>query len=243
MSERAADLSAIWREFAATRDLGLRNQLVEAHLELARTIAAMLYRHRGTLEVEFGDYLQFATLGLIEAVDRFDVGRGVAFASFASIRMRGAVLNSLSALSEEYQQIDLRKRLRLDRVESLRRPETGGRDLFARLADMAVGLALSQLLEGSGMLQGEGDTTATYQQQFYDSTRERQLRETLERVVKSLPEQERRVIRYHYFQNIGFGDVAELLGVTKGRVSQIHRRALQLLRQAQVAAPTLSREL
>lgn len=237
------DLAASWRRFAQTRDIGLRNQLVESHLELARTVAAVLYRHRGGLEVEFADYLQFATLGLIESVDRFDVERGVSFASFASIRMRGAVLNCLSGLSEQYQQIDLRKRLRQERVDSLRRPDGASRDLFSGLADMAVGLALSQLLEGSGLMQASGEMAPSYQREFYDATQQRQLRETLERLVQSLPEQERRVVRYHYFQNIGFTEIAALLGLSKGRISQIHRHALLQLRQAHGSQPSLSREV
>lgn len=244
MGGAAADLTASWREFAVTRDGALRNRLVEAHLELARIVAAQLYRQRGSLAVEFADYLQFATLGLIEAVDRFDVERGVAFASFASVRIRGAVLNSLAGLSEQYQQIDLRKRLRQERVESLRRPAAEARqDLFGRLAEMAIGMALSQLLEGSGMLQGPDDAPGAYQQQFYDSARERQLRESLARLVQGLPDAERRVVRYHYFQNIAFGEIAELLGVSKGRVSQIHRQALLLLKQAQAGGRLLQRDL
>lgn len=242
-----ADLAAAWRELAATRDLGLRNQLVESHLKLARTVAAVLYRHRGGLAVEFGDYVQFATLGLIEAVDRFDVERGVPFASFASLRIRGSVLNSLAGLSEQYQQLDLRKRLRRERLESLRRPDAGTvqlhpHDLFSGLAEMAIGLALAHLLEGSGMLQGLGDSTPAYRQEFYDSTRERQLRETLEMLVGSLPERERRVVRYHYFQNIAFSEIAELLGLTRGRVSQIHRQALLLLKAQRAGLPSLDRD-
>lgn len=241
--DQPLDLTARWREFATTRDLGLRNDLVESHLALARTVAAVLYGHRGGLEVEFADYLQFATLGLIEAVDRFDVERGVAFASFASIRIRGSVLNALSGLSEQYQQIDLRKRLRQERLDSLRRPALAGRDLFGGLAQMAVGLALSHLLEGSGMLQAQGDNAPSFKQEFYDGARDRQLREAIERLVHALPVQARRVVRYHYFQNIGFTEIAELMGLTKGRISQIHRQALLLLKEARGGQPSLSREL
>jgi RNA polymerase sigma factor for flagellar operon FliA len=243
MGEAAGDLTALWREFAGSRDVGLRNQLVEAHLNLARTVAATLYRHRGSLKVEFGDYLQLATLGLIEAVDRFDVDRGVAFASFATMRVRGAVLNNLAGMSEQFQQLDLRRRLRQERIESLHRSPGGQPDLFASLVDMAVGLALSHLLEGSGMLQLPDEGGTTYQQHFYDSTRERQLRETLARLVEALPDQERRVLRYHYFQNVAFTEIGDLMGVSKGRVSQIHRHALQLLREARGGGQSLERDI
>lgn len=237
----AEDLSAAWREFAATRDNALRNQLVEAHLELARIVAATLYRNRGSLEVEFADYLQLATLGLIESVDRYDATLGVQFDSYATLRIRGSVLNALTGLSEQYQQIDLRKRLRQERLESLRQQRNGPADLYGRLADVAVGLALAQLLEGSGMLQRDDETERSFQHHFYDSARERQLREAVDSAVQTLPDQERRVVRYHYYQKLGFTEIAELLGLSKGRVSQIHRQALQLLRR--VRGGSLSGEL
>jgi len=229
------ELDAQWRAFAVHRDTERRNRLVEAHLPLARTIAATMYAARAGIVAEFGDYLQFATLGLIEAVDRFDPGRGVAFAGFASVRIRGAVLNSLEALSEQYQQVNLRKRLRQERLDSLRtmRPSPHARDRFAALADVTVALALSHLLEDSGMIAGRSEDASAYRQEFYASVFDRQMRDGLLRLVQALPEQERRVVRYHYYQNIAFTEIAALLGVTKGRVSQIHRQALELLRDAQ----------
>ena len=68
-----------------------------------------------------------AVKAMCDLVDRFDVERGVTFASFASIRIRGSVLNSLAGLSEQYQQIDLRKRLRQERLDSLRPPAVSPR--------------------------------------------------------------------------------------------------------------------
>ena len=68
------------------RDADARNRLIEHHLPLARTIAATLFARRGAMVVEFMDYMQLATVGLIESIDRFDPQRGVAFEAFASRR-------------------------------------------------------------------------------------------------------------------------------------------------------------
>src|SRR3954462_13251534 len=64
--------------------LASRNALIEYYLPLCRTIAAGLYARRGGLEVEFLDYMQFATIGMIEAVERFDPALGNAFNTFAT---------------------------------------------------------------------------------------------------------------------------------------------------------------
>src|SRR5215212_1729643 len=114
-----ADEQRLWKAFNEQHSQDARNLLIDHYLPLSGKIAKMLYAKRGGLEVEFVDYLQQAAQGLIEAIDRFDPTRGVAFEAYAALRIRGAVLNSLTAMSEKYAQLSLRKRLRQERVESL----------------------------------------------------------------------------------------------------------------------------
>jgi RNA polymerase sigma factor for flagellar operon FliA len=118
--QSASDEGALWAALIDRRDVASRNRVVEYYLPLCRTIAATLYGKRGGLEVDFLDYMQFATLGLIEAVERFDPSLGFAFTTFATPRIRGAVLNNLEPLSEHYTQIRLRQRIAAQRLESLR---------------------------------------------------------------------------------------------------------------------------
>lgn len=234
---RDSDEAGLWAQFARDRGVATRNRLIEHYLPLCRTVAGMAYAKRGGLEVEFLDYMQFATLGLIEAVQRFDPALGVAFPTFATPRIRGSILNNLEPLSEHYTQIALRKRIAKERLESLNPPgEPGGgkrrkHDLLSSLADLTVGLALAHLLEGSGMLVGEGEEHS-YRQEFYENEEQKQLRDTLAKLVRALPEQERRVVRYHYYQGLDFTEIAKLLELSKGRISQIHRQALHLVRDA-----------
>lgn len=100
-----ATAQSLWRTFALGRDADARNRLIEHYLPLARTIAATLYARRAAPRRGGGrlmDYMQLATLGLIESADRFDAGRGMPFEAYAAPRLRGAVLNALEALSETY---------------------------------------------------------------------------------------------------------------------------------------------
>jgi RNA polymerase sigma factor for flagellar operon FliA len=232
------DAQGLWNDFKDQRSQETRNRLLDHYLPLSRKIAKILYARRGGLEVEFADYLQQATQGLIEAIDRFDPTRGVAFETYATVRIRGAVLNSLPAMSEKYAQINLRKRLRRERVDSLtepmQEPGTRARDSFLELAELAIGLAISYMLEGTGMVGAETSSWAGGRD-AYSSMEQRQLADSLRRLVEALPQRERTVVQSHYYQGLSFTEVAETLGVTKGRVSQIHRQALQLIREAQAA--------
>jgi RNA polymerase sigma factor FliA len=222
-------------------DRDARSQLIERYLPLCRVIAASLYGKRVTDDAEFADYMQYATLGLIEAVDGFDYQRGVQFNTFATYRIQGAIRNSIVNFSERREQVGLLVRLKKERLESIklddaaqgrRRPKTA--KLTHEMAEVTVISALSYLLEGSGMLAPR--TEPGYVEHFYDSLELRQLQERLVALVDALPDQERRVVKYHYFQNLEFTEIANIFGLTKGRISQIHKRALVLLREARALA-------
>jgi RNA polymerase sigma factor for flagellar operon FliA len=231
---RDPSVEPLWSAFVARRDVASRNRLIEYYLPLCRTIAATLYAKRGGLEVEFLDYMQYATLGLIEAVERFDPALGNAFTTFATPRIRGSILNALEPMSEQYTQIGLRKRIAAQRYESLQQTEEPARrrrrDLLTELSELTIGLALTHLLEGSGMI--EAEVEHSYRHEFYDDAAKKQLRATLAGFVRALPEQERRVVQYHYYHGLDFTDIAQVMELSKGRISQIHRQAIALIREA-----------
>ena len=234
----AGEEAALWRLLREDGDAGARERLLALHMGYAKVVAASYYARRFHDEIEFGDYLQYARLGLLEALERFDPGRGAQFRTFAARRMHGAILDGIERFTEKQQQIAARQRLRTERLQDVKllageRSGSGNgvpqdaRQLFAYVAEAGIGLALCWLLEGSGMVDGEAQTTA---QPFYRSTELRQLRDRLLHSIDGLPAQERTVIRSHYLQEVPFEGIAASLQLTRGRISQVHRRALLRLR-------------
>lgn len=211
----------------------VREQLIEHYLPLARIMAGKLYAGRTHDEIEFDDYLQLATIGLIETIDRFDPWRGVQFKTYATVRMRGAILNGLERLSEKQQQIACRQRLREERADALAADampdDLDG--LFGMLAEVGVGLALGILLEGSGMVDEDAQAGLREQPSYFAHVELQQLREQVRALVDSLPGQERTVTWLHYVQDMPFADIALKLEVSRGRIAQIHRKALASLRE------------
>jgi len=229
--------AALWQRWRGAGDAQARERLLELHLPYTRVVAATYYARRYSDEVEFGDYLQYASVGLIEAMDRYDPGRGVQFRTFAARRMHGAILSGLERSTEKQQQIAARQRLRAERlrdvhamaVEQGAAPGPSAEQLMRFVADVGIGLAVCWMLEGTGMVEdGAGATTAL---PFYRSAQLRQVRERLVEAVDRLPPQQRTVIRHHYLQDVPFETIAADLQLTKGRISQIHKQALLHLRR------------
>lgn len=221
-----------WRAYRENRDPELREQLIEHYLPFARMLAAKAYANRTQMELEFADYLQYASIGLVEAVDRFDPAIMPKFEPFSALRINGAILNGIVSLTEVQEQISARKALVAERVKSLKKESASPKDpdsVFAYLAEMAIGLAVGFALEGSGMYQPE---EGNYEENVYRSIELKQLYRKVAELTESLPDRERRIIKLHYQQQVPFDEIAEMLGVTKGRVSQMHKAALIRLKEA-----------
>ncbi|HEY0823666.1 MAG TPA: sigma-70 family RNA polymerase sigma factor, partial [Ramlibacter sp.] len=202
----------------------------------AKVVAASYYSRRFHDEIEFGDYLQYASLGLLEALDRYDPARGVQFRTFAARRMHGAILNGLERLTEKQQQIAARQRLRAERLQDLKSLAQVGSgaagpqqpdQLLRFVSDVGIGLALCWMLEGTAMVENVEASAAA---PFYQGLALKQARERLLHAVDALSPQERTVIRNHYLQEMPFDEIAAMLHLTKGRISQIHKQALLRLR-------------
>jgi RNA polymerase sigma factor for flagellar operon FliA len=222
------DESALWKSYVASRDDSIRKRLVDAKLPFARVIAGKVYAGRHHDEFEFDEYLQFAVVGLMESIDRFDPDRGAHFGTYAGRRIIGAILSGLEKLSEKQQQISFRHKIVNERVASLQptiKPESL-EQLFSCLADVGFGLALSYLLDGSGMID-VGERSAVASQ--YDRLEMKQLQQRIRGLLTRLPDMEQRVIRYHYLQDMPFHEIAARCVLTKGRISQLHRNGLALL--------------
>lgn len=223
--------AALWREFSAGGSASARRKLFDLHHVFARQIAAKHFLDRKSGDIEFADLCQLAYAGLLEALDRYDPARGVGFRPFARRRISGSVLDGLAHMSELREQVSFRKRIRTERLKSLTidKPEAlDAPKAMAALIEMATGLALGFMLEGSGLYTAE--EAADTRSSPYDSLAWKQLVAALKDEVSKLPPHEEKIVRYHYLHGLGFDQISALLELSKGRISQIHRSSLRTLR-------------
>jgi RNA polymerase sigma factor for flagellar operon FliA len=223
-------LASLWRGAQSPEG---REQLIAHYLPFARMMAAKMYAGRTHRTVEFDEYLQFARLGLIEAVDRFEPARGYKFETYAASRINGAILSGMEAYSEVHEQVAARKRIVGSRLASLQDgARVDGPDgLFGYLAELAIGLAVGFALDNPS-LYSDPQSGARYEDNTYAGVELKQLRARITALLQELPGKHRQVIAYHYLQQLAFEDIAGLLQLSRGRIAQIHKEALLKLRQA-----------
>jgi RNA polymerase sigma factor for flagellar operon FliA len=225
------DEASLWRTYVECRDPGVRVELIARYMQTAQRIAASMYARRPFSELEFADYLQYARIGLIESIDRFEPGRGASFETYAGHRIKGAILNGIETNSELTAQCAHRRDMINERVASVhtKNRRTAGEDPFAWLAQTAIDLAFGYALEDAGI---HGDEASHEANDVYNILELKQIRDRLAIIVEALPEREKVIIKGHYFDHLDFAVLASQLGLTKGRVSQLHARGLTMVREA-----------
>lgn len=192
-----------------------RNQ---ALLEWYPMVERIAYRAATTYGLPNGvdtdDLVSSGVLGLAEAFDRYDAARGVAFEAFAIPRVKGAIIDAIRAADW------------VPRKARQRSRETG----------QPVALLVS--MDESRSTSGDDDST-TADRLADDHLPEpgadllaAENRRELVGALNRLPERERMIVTLHYFERVALQDIARALSVTESRVSQLHTRALRMLRAA-----------
>lgn len=213
----------------------------QAHLDLVRKIAWHFHGRVGQ-RVEIDDLLQVGYLGLLDASRRYVPQPGVTFAAYAAIRIRGAIVDYLRSASN----------LCRATIQVQRKVEAASRKLEQRLMRAPSEAEIAQALDmtpqelarqraetGAGQVMSLDDVYTDHSLIFRDgnvSAEDRlelgEMKRNLARAVRELPEREQLVIQLYYVEELNVYEVAEVLGVTTGRVSQIKKSAVTHLREA-----------
>lgn len=218
--------AALWRRLRFERETRCREQIFTRYRGLARAIAIRQLGRRPRRGTELGDLEHFAYEGLLQAIDRFDPLRGTAFGAYAQRRIIGSIADGAARMSETDSMHGFRRRQETERVRSLRAGVPVD-DPIATLAALASGLAVGLMLEGFGAAERAVDP----QPSAYDSLAWREITALLLREIDRLSDREAFVLRQHYEAGISFVQIADVLGLSKGRISQLHAGAVQKLRR------------
>ncbi len=238
-----AGIVELWRRFAGG-DGGARHGLIVHYAPLVKFVAGRIGAGLPKT-VEPQDLVSYGTIGLIDAVDKFDPQRGVRFETYASVRIRGSIVDALRRLdwvprsvrtrAREIQRglADLEHRLQRSPTESELADHLGMdvAKLRSALGDVAAGgvIGLDELgsEEGPALREVLADPAAADPAGVVDR---KELRRILIEAIRGLPDRERDVVAMYYFEAMTLAQIGGILDITESRVSQIHAKAVLSLR-------------
>lgn len=241
-------LGQIWDAFKGSADVDARERLILHYAPLVKYVASRVATGLPS-SVEQADLVSYGMFGLIDALQKFEPGRGFKFETYAIPRIRGAIIDELRSMdwvprSVRFKQREIEKSLA--DLESMLKRQPTEKELAERL-----GMSLAELHEvitqisfvsvlaldetvSVGADRGEQvslvDTLADKGLDPSWGVESQETRGLLAAAINSLSEREKIVVTLYYFEGLTLAEIGTILGVTESRVCQIHTKAVGALR-------------
>lgn len=239
------ELESVWKTFKRTRDENLRNTLIEHHMPLVRSIAERVLQ---TLpkSIELDDLSSAGTFGLMDAINGFDLSRGIKFKTYCTTRIRGSILDELRSQDWVPRLVRL-KAHRLDRAIRRLEGEFGRSPNQVEIAN-ELGITLEEL--EAHQAEANAKTIFSLSEKWDDGDEEKEMEkveiladrkaidpvdtiqqhDALEMITSSLTKKERLIILMYYYEGLTMREIGEIMELTESRVCQIHSNVMARLK-------------
>ncbi|OGV96869.1 hypothetical protein A2W24_01765 [Microgenomates group bacterium RBG_16_45_19] len=241
-------VQADWDTYHKTKDLKVRDRIVEAYLPLVKSVAGRMSLGFPK-SVELDDLVSTGVLGLMEALSNFDPQRGVKFETYAVPRIRGAILDELRALDWVPRSTRAKSRMverstsklenRLGRTptaaELAKNLKVSAQEVYETLHDVsgAVMLSLDEMVykeDDNRQVPRVETLEAEHHENVLGDIELKELKAYLGTALHHITEQERLVLSLYYYEELTLKEIGEVMQISESRVSQIHTKAVMKLR-------------
>ncbi len=238
------EIEKMWQQYSLYQSPEIKEKLIIHYASLVKYIAGRLNMYLGQ-NVEYDDLISYGVFGLIDAIDKFDLTKDVKFETYASLRIRGSVIDHMRKMdwvprSLRKQQKDMDKAY-TELEHNLGRPATDD-EMIAFLEitpnefhDIIKNTSISTLTSlEHHMSQGqdiEGASNIAKREESPEEHVEKlEMQEILKNSIDQLPERERKVITLYYYEELTLKEISAIMGVSESRISQIHTKGISRLR-------------
>ena len=236
----------LWKEYQKSKSPGIREQLIIEYSSLVNVVAGRMSMHLGHL-VEYDDLVGYGIFGLIDAIDKFELTKGVKFETYASLRIRGAILDQIRKMDWIPRTIRQRQK-KIDAVIK-EVEQTTGRSATDEDIAMGLGISAEEYLDWQSQMKITGlvslneymdqgsDVSQDYSRHTTarfdgpeESVEKEELTKVLGEALELLTEKEKKVVTLYYYEDLTLKEISNILEVSESRVSQLHTRALQKMK-------------
>jgi len=241
-------IGGLWRDYKDSGEKDLRDRLILHYSPLVKFVAGRVGVGLPQ-NVDQADLMSYGLFGLIDAIEKFDLGRGFKFETYAIARIKGAIIDELRAIDWVPRSIRAKARAierAYSKLENELKRTPDDAEVAAEL-DMTIEelnetlsrISLVGLVPLDEMVGGEGDDAGPTLGETLAARDEHdpvasyeidEMRHILADAVTAMPERERLVLTLYYYEGMTLAEIGDVLGVTESRVCQIHTKAVLQLR-------------
>jgi len=234
----------LWDEYSRTKSPEVREKIILEFAPLVKVVAGRLSMYLG-YNVEYDDLVGYGIFGLIDAIDKFDSMKEVKFETYASLRIRGAILDQIRKMDWIPRTI----RQKQKKIDAVIKEIEAAKGRNATDAEIAKGLgitedeylewqsqmkitnvvSLNEYLEQGSEVSMEYNHTSQFDSP--ETVLEKgELKKILGEALELLTEKERKVIVLYYYEELTLKEISNILEVSESRISQLHTRGLQKMK-------------
>lgn len=236
----------LWEEYDKTKSSAVREKIILEYAPLVKMVAGRLSMYLG-YNVEYEDLVSYGIFGLIDAIDKFDALKDVKFETYASLRIRGAILDQIRKMDWIPRTIR-QKQKRIDtaikEIEARCGRSATDEEIAQNLgisneeyvdwqSQMKITnvISLNEFLEQGSEIPNDNSFNRKAQFDEPEAVIERdELKRILAGALELLTEKERKVIVLYYYEDLTLKEISSILEVSESRTSQLHTRALQKMK-------------
>lgn len=237
----------LWDDYRRLGSNDLREKLIIEYAPLVKLVAGRLSMYLG-YNVEYEDLCSYGIFGLIDAIDKYDSRKEVKFETYASLRIRGEILDQIRKMDWIPRTVRQRQRQIDQAVKEIESKE--GRSATDEEIAQNLGISddeysdwqsqmkvtgvvsLNEYMEmGTDISNDKGGASHHFDAPEKVAERE-ELKEMLVKSLEKLTEKERKVVVLYYYEDLTLKEISNLLEVSESRVSQLHTKALNKMKIA-----------
>ena len=235
----------IWEKYTKNPTQEIREQIIIEYAPLVKIVAGRLSMYLGG-NVEYEDLVSYGVFGLIDAIDKFDTNKDVKFETYASLRIRGSILDQIRKMDWIPRTVRQRQRKIDEAIKSLE-ARTGktptdemlaeelgvsGEELLSWQSQLKVTnvVSLNEFVESGNepVMDAKGNFRFAQPEEVIAET---ELKRMLKDAMQLLTEKEQKVILLYYYEDLTLKEISRVLEVSESRISQLHTKALQKMKK------------
>lgn len=234
----------LWKQYSENKCPTIREKFIIEYSPLVKYVAGRLSIYFGS-HVDYDDLVSFGVFGLIDAIDKFDVYKGVKFETYASLRIRGSIIDSIREMdwaprslrqkSKEVEKLYVEVENQLGHAASDKEMAERMGVTVDEFAKTLNELNISTMMSLDEFLEQNYEIGVDSNNVLKDGIPENyveinEIKETLANAINKLPEKEKMVVSFYYYEELTLKEISAIMGVSESRISQLHTKAILRMR-------------
>lgn len=234
----------LWQEYQKNKDYKIKEQIINKYANLVKIVAGRLNIYTSS-QIEYEDLISYGIFGLIDAIDKFDIEKGYKFETYASLRIRGEIIDNIRKLDWVPRALRQKNKVienAIKEYEMQYGKEPDAKELSNKL-DMPLdeinklikNASLYNLISLDGYLEQShekvNDGLIIKETDMPEQILEKnEQKNEMKNCINSLTKKQQQVITLYYYEELTLKEISKIMGVSESRISQIHSNCMKILK-------------